>query len=58
MFEVLRDRVGLEQIVSANSSDKARCVSPDHHDDNPSMHLYDDHAHCFACGFHGDVTDV
>jgi len=58
MIEVLRDRVGLEQIVSANGSDKARCVSPDHHDENPSMHLYDDHAHCFACGFHGDVTDV
>src|SRR5215207_8880466 len=58
MIEVLRDRVGLEQIVSANGSDKARCVSPDHHDEHPSMHLYDDHAHCFACGFHGDVTDV
>jgi len=58
IFEVLRDRVGLEQIVSANGSSKARCVSPDHHDQDPSMHLYDDHAHCFACGFHGDVTDV
>src|SRR5688572_21443100 len=58
MFNVLTDRVGLDQIVSANGSGKARCVSPDHHDDNPSMHLYDDHAHCFACGFHGDVTDV
>jgi DNA primase len=58
MFEVLRDQVGLDQIVSANGSGKARCVAPDHHDDNPSMHLYDDHAHCFACGFHGDVTDV
>ena len=58
MFEVLRDQVGLDQIVSANGSRKTRCVSPDHHDDNPSMHLYDDHAHCFACGFHGDVTDV
>ena len=33
-------------------------MSPDHHDENPPMHLYDDHAHCFACGFHGDVTDV
>ena len=58
MFDFLRDQVGLDQIVSANGSGKSRCVSPDHHDDNPSMHLYDDHAHCFACGFHGDVTDV
>ena len=58
LFDFLRDQVRLDQIVSANGSGKARCVSPDHHDDNPSMHLYDDHAHCFACGFHGDVTDV
>jgi len=58
MFGFLRDRVGLDQIVTANGSGKARCVSSDHQDENPSMHLYDDHAHCFACGFHGDVTDV
>jgi DNA primase len=58
LFDFLRDQVGLDQIVSANDSGKARCVSPDHQDEDPSMHLYDDHAHCFACGFHGDVTDV
>src|SRR5918995_7478793 len=58
LFEVLRDRVGLDLIVSANGSGKARCVSPGHHDQDPSMHLYGDHAHCFSCGFHGDVTDV
>ena len=28
---------------------------PDHH---PSMKLYDDHFHCFACGAHGDVIDL
>jgi DNA primase len=22
------------------------------------MHVYDDHVHCFACDFHGDVVDV
>jgi len=22
------------------------------------MHLYDDYAHCFSCGFHGDVVNV
>jgi DNA primase len=58
MFDFLRDRIELDQIVSANDSGKARCASPDHQDEHPSMHLYDDHAHCFACGFHGDVTDV
>jgi DNA primase len=58
MFGFLRDRVGLDQIVTANGSGKARCVSAGHQDNDPSMHLYDDHAHCYSCGFHGDVTDV
>jgi DNA primase len=58
LFEMLRDRLGLNLIVSASGSGKARCVAPYHQDENPSMHLYDHHAHCFACGFHGDVTDV
>jgi DNA primase len=58
IFEAIRDQVSLDRLLSADGSGKARCVSPDHHDDNLSMHLYDDHAHCFACGFHGDVTDV
>jgi hypothetical protein len=58
LFDFLRDQVGLDQIVSANGSGKARCVSPSHQDEDPSMQLYDDHAHCFACGFHADVTDV
>ena len=58
LFDFLRDRIGLDQIVSANGSSKVRCVSPSHQDEDPSMHLYDDHARCFGCGFHGDVTDV
>jgi DNA primase len=58
LFEALRDRVGLDSIVSADGSGKAHCVSPGHEDESPSMHLYGDHVHCFACGFHGDVTDV
>ena len=27
-----------------------------HNDRHPSMKLYKDHFHCFACGAHGDVT--
>jgi len=30
MFDFLRDQVGLDLIVFANGSGKARCVSPDH----------------------------
>jgi DNA primase len=58
VFEILREQVTLDRVVSANGSAKARCAAPDHHDDHPSMHVYEDHVHCFSCGFHGDVTDV
>ncbi len=34
----------------------ARCIF--HGDNRPSMRLYDDHFHCYACGAHGDVTDL
>ncbi len=33
----------------------ARCIF--HADSRPSMKIYDDHFHCYACGAHGDVTD-
>jgi DNA primase len=58
VFEVLQEQVPLDRIVSVNGSGKAHCVAPDHQDASPSMHLYDNHVHCFSCGFHGDVTDV
>jgi DNA primase len=60
-FEILRGRVPVEEVVGHHSEvrgNKAHCVNPDHHDANPSMHLYGEHVHCFTCGFHGDVTDV
>jgi DNA primase len=57
-FDILREQITLDRIVSANGSGKAHCVAPGHQDNGPSMHVYDDHVHCFSCGFHGDVTDV
>ena len=30
---------------------------PFHNEDTPSLKLYDDHYHCFACGAHGDVIN-
>jgi hypothetical protein len=30
---------------------------PFHADSTPSLHLYDDHFHCFGCGAHGDHLD-
>ena len=58
VFEILREQVALDRVVPANVPTRARCVAPDHPDNLPSMHLYDYHVHCFACGFHGDVVDV
>lgn len=61
IFEGLRDRVSLEEVVGRFSElqgNKALCVAPDHADEDPSMHVYEDHVHCYSCGFHGDVVDV
>ena len=61
VFELLQDQVSPKEILERYSQvkgSKARCVAPDHEDNNPSMHLYDDHVHCFSCGFHGDVVNV
>ena len=61
VFETLQDQMPIAEIIGRYSEvrdHKARCVGPDHEDVNPSMHLYDDHVHCFTCGFHGDVVDV
>jgi DNA primase len=58
VFETLREQVPIGGLIERGNGGKAHCVAPEHRDDNPSMHIYDDHVHCFACGFHGDVTDV
>jgi DNA primase len=56
VFEILRAEVPLERLLKMNGHHKALCVA--HDDKTPSMHVYEDHVHCFACGFHGDVVDV
>jgi DNA primase/transcriptional regulator with XRE-family HTH domain len=61
VFETLRERVPLEEIVGPRSdvrANRVHCVAPDHNDANPSMHLYEERVHCFSCGFHGDVVDM
>ena len=42
--------------IEVNRYGKALC--PFHDDQHPSMVVYDDHYHCFACGEHGDVIDL
>jgi DNA primase len=58
IFETLREQVTIDRLIEPGSGGKAHCVAPGHQDNDPSMHVYDDHVHCFACGFHGDVTDL
>lgn len=42
--------------IEINGKGRARCVF---HDDNrPSMAVFADHVHCYACGAHGDVIDL
>ena len=31
------------------------CSCPFHKDEHPSMKVYKDGAHCFSCGWHGDI---
>ncbi|MBR5089167.1 MAG: DNA primase [Ruminiclostridium sp.] len=60
-FAGIRQLVNIRQAaemygLEVNRFGSARCVF--HGDNNPSMKLYDDHFHCYACGAHGDVTDL
>jgi DNA polymerase len=34
-----------------------KILCPFHDDRRPSLHVYDNHFHCFACGAHGDAVD-
>jgi DNA primase len=56
VFEILRGEIGIERLIETNGHRKALCVSHSEHE--PSMHVYEDHVHCYGCGFHGDVVDV
>lgn len=42
--------------MDVNRFGAARCIF--HADSHPSMKIYDDHFHCYACSAHGDVTDL
>jgi DNA polymerase I-like protein with 3'-5' exonuclease and polymerase domains len=62
-FHVLPDAPAEEPVVAPVSSPLAQLVGgkincPFHDDDTPSLHIYDDHYHCFGCGAHGDLIDL
>ena len=61
VFEAVKTSINTKEAaerygVEVNRQGKALC--PFHNDRNPSLSVYDDHYHCFACGEHGDVIDL
>jgi len=60
-FEMLKELVDFETTASHygitfNRSKKALC--PFHDDNNPSLHNYDTHGHCFVCNKSYDIIDL
>ena len=53
----IRDAMDLLEI-SHDGGDKIACLDHNHDDSNPSMHIYEDHLHCFGCGKRLDVIDL
>lgn len=45
--EELEKRIGKKVKVGS----KIKCINPEHEDKEPSMHVYENHAYCFGCGF-------
>src|SRR5215212_1539558 len=56
VFEALREEVPIRRLMESNGHRKILCIN--HSENTPSMHVYEDHVHCYGCGFHGDVVDV
>lgn len=54
-MDLPNDLPDLRLVVGAGTSHASvahPCVNPEHHDLHPSMQVYRDHLHCFACGYH------
>ena len=65
LFEKLRGEVDLVQLAGrytelrpSGRASVGRCPRPDHEDQNPSFHVYEDgRFFCYGCRWHGDVVD-
>jgi DNA primase len=57
VYELLRASIDITEVLGTEAGEKVDCVFHDE-DDIPDLHVYEDHAHRFACGGHGDVTKV
>src|SRR5690348_13670705 len=61
-IEEIKDRLDLADIVGRDAKltrdgDHFRCCCVFHRENTPSLHVWNDHYHCFGCGTHGDVFD-
>jgi hypothetical protein len=62
----LKQELPLPEFLVAHISGTQLREAGDHHvglclfheEDTPSFHVWADHAHCFGCGWHGDVFDL
>jgi hypothetical protein len=53
-----RDATPLFELATAPQTPDHKTTCPFHEGDNtPSLQVYDDHYHCFACGAHGTAVD-
>ena len=60
-FDELKTQIRLRDAAALYGCDvraDGMCLCPFHADRHPSMMLYQDHYHCFACGAHGDVLNL
>ncbi len=60
IYSIVRENVPIREVAErcGLAVRGKSCLCPFHDDHHPSLVLYDDHYHCFACGAHGDVTDL
>jgi DNA primase len=66
IFELGRDQINLSDVAGRFTELKRSgvrllgcCPLPNHNDSTPSFLVYPDaYAHCYGCGFHGDVIDL
>jgi len=65
MIEAIREAVDFPALVEETTGPLPRrpggrpvmVLCPFHDDRTASLAIYDDHAHCFGCGWHGDAFD-
>jgi len=63
-YQEIKERVDLRDVAQQElqgvrrSGENVTALCPWHPDQHPSLHIYRDHSHCFACGAHKDVFQL